>query len=156
MRLPVISSMEDMTRLVDELGFLPFFKGDVPGFSIAEAVRPDLWFSETQEGPWEWKGPVIRATGCAYGKFYRGKAMYVSREFFPDFANLRRDGYDYDARVDDGLARHRLAAKRAEGRLRSSGTEPVWRRLHFPYIPIRCVTDIRLQAGMTVRLTRRG
>lgn len=109
MLLPTISSMADMVRLVNELGFLPFFRGDVPGFSIAEAVRPDLWFSDTQEGPWEWKGPVIRETGCAYGKFYRGKAMYVSRDFFPDFANLRRDGYDYDARVDDGLARRRDA-----------------------------------------------
>lgn len=30
--------------------------------------------------------------------------MYVSAEWFPDFANYRRDGYDFDARYDDGLA----------------------------------------------------
>lgn len=30
--------------------------------------------------------------------------MYVSAKFFPDFANYRRDGYDFDARYDDGLA----------------------------------------------------
>ncbi|MCR5603676.1 MAG: hypothetical protein K6G27_08245, partial [Lachnospiraceae bacterium] len=41
---------------------------------------------------------------CAYGKFLNGKAMYVSAKFFPDFANYRRDGYDFDARYDDGLA----------------------------------------------------
>ena len=30
--------------------------------------------------------------------------MYVSAKWFPDFANFRRDGYDFDARYDDGLA----------------------------------------------------
>ena len=30
--------------------------------------------------------------------------MYISAEWFPDFANFRRDGYDFDARYDDGLA----------------------------------------------------
>ena len=28
----------------------------------------------------------------------------VSRDCFPDLANYRRDGYDFDARFDDGLA----------------------------------------------------
>ena len=54
---------------------------------------------------WEWKGPVIRNTGCAYGKFFERKAVLVSREWFWDLANYRRDGYDFDARYDDGLAR---------------------------------------------------
>lgn len=53
---------------------------------------------------WEWKGPVIRETGCAYGKFFEKKAAFVSAEVFPDLANYRRDGYDFDARYDDGLA----------------------------------------------------
>ena len=30
--------------------------------------------------------------------------MYVSAKWFPDFANYRRDGYDFDARFEDGLA----------------------------------------------------
>ena len=41
---------------------------------------------------------------CAYGKFLKNKAMYISPKWFPDFANYRRDGYDFDARFDDGLA----------------------------------------------------
>ena len=98
---------EDIIRLIGEVGFLPYFSGEIPGFSIEENTRA-LWGSEADpEGPWEWKGPIIRESGCAYGKFYRGKACYISREWFPDFANYRRDGYDYDARVDDGLARHK-------------------------------------------------
>ena len=107
MFFPEIRRKEDIVRLVGEVGFLPYFRGEIPGFSIEENCRC-LWGSAADpEGPWEWKGPVIRESGCAYGKFYRGKACYISRDWFADFANHRRDGYDYDARVEDGLARHR-------------------------------------------------
>ena len=98
-----IQTMEDLKHAVDELGFLPFFKNEIEGFSVEEHVDPELWFTD-QEGPWEWKGPVIREMGCAYGKFFEKKAAYISREWFPDFANYRRDGYDFDARFDDELA----------------------------------------------------
>jgi len=107
MFLPEIRSKEELMRLINEIGFLPYFRGEIPGFSIEENC-PCLWGSaEDPDGPWEWKGPVIRGSGCAYGKYYRGRACYISRDWFPDFANVRRDGYDYDARVEDGLARHR-------------------------------------------------
>ena len=99
----LIKSKKDMADAVETLGFLPFFKNSIEGFSIEEHVSSNAWFSG-DEGVWEWKGPVIRETGCAYGKFFEKKAVFVSREFFPDFANFRRDGYDFDARFDDGLA----------------------------------------------------
>ena len=50
------------------------------------------------------EGAVIKKTGCAYGKFFEKKAAFVSAEWFLDLANYRRDGYDFDARYDDGLA----------------------------------------------------
>ncbi len=103
MELPKITSPQDLADLIDQVGFLPFFRGKVPGFSVADATPPELWFSG-EEGPWEWKGPVIRLSGCAYGKFFHGKAGFVSRAWFPDFANYRRDGYDFDAAYDDGKA----------------------------------------------------
>ncbi|MDO4543348.1 MAG: hypothetical protein Q4C01_02240 [Clostridia bacterium] len=99
----LISSKEDLKELVDELGFLPFFKNEIAGFSIEERILPRLWFSDTEDGPWEWKGEVICETGCAYGKLFCGKAGFVSAKWYPDFANYRRDGYDFDARCEDGL-----------------------------------------------------
>lgn len=99
-----IGTKEDLIRAVNELGFLPFFRNSVEGFSIEEHVDPQIWFSDVLDGPWEWKGPVIREMGCAYGKFFERKAAYISREWFPDFANYRRDGYDFDARFDDEMA----------------------------------------------------
>lgn len=101
-----IQTKSDFINLVNEWGFLPFFMNEIPGFSIEEHVDPDIWFTDTP-GPWEWKGPVIQETGCAYGKFFRKKAAFISAEWFYDFANYRRDGYDFDARYDDGLAPHR-------------------------------------------------
>lgn len=104
--MSLISSKEDLAGLVEQMGFLPLLQNRVPGFSVEERTPPELWFADGVEGPWEWKGQVIRETGCAYGKFFGGKAGFISREWFPDFANYRRDGYDFDARYDDGLARN--------------------------------------------------
>ena len=98
-----IREKEDLIRAVNDLGFLPFFKNSIEGFSIEEHIDPKIWFSDN-DGPWEWKGPVIRELKCAYGKFFERKAVYISKEWFPDFANYRRDGYDFDARFDDELA----------------------------------------------------
>ena len=103
-RLPMIRSAEDLTALVQEVGFLPFFRNDIPGFSIAACTPPELWFSATEDGPWEWKGPVARTKTCLYGKFYRKKACFISAALAPDFLNYRRDGYDFDARFDEGKA----------------------------------------------------
>ena len=100
----IISSCDDLIALIDAWGFVPLFKNELPGFSVEELTPRELWFAEDVDGPWEWKGPAIRRSGCAYGKFFRGKAVFISREWFSDFANYRRDGYDFDARFDDGLA----------------------------------------------------
>lgn len=40
----------------------------------------------------------------AYGKFFNKKSGFISLQWFPNFSNYRRDGYDFDARWDDELA----------------------------------------------------
>ncbi len=107
MNLPEIRSAEELQALVQQLGFLPFFKHEIPGFSVEECCPKELWFAEDVDGPWEWKGPVARSGQCVYGKFFRGKAGFISMEWFPDFANYRRDGYDFDARFEDELASYK-------------------------------------------------
>ena len=104
MRLPELRSAEELVELAEEVGFLPFFAHEIGGFSIEECCPSELWFSGEEDGPWEWKGPAARSGKCVYGKFFGGKAGFVSLAWFPDFANYRRDGYDFDARYDDGLA----------------------------------------------------
>ena len=50
---------------------------------------------------------TARSGKVAYGKFFNKKAGFISLEWFPWFANFRRDGYDFDARWEDGLAGYR-------------------------------------------------
>ena len=94
---------DDVVELTEALGFLPFFANGIPGFSVEEHTPRELWFTEA-DGPWEWKGPIARTKRCLYGKFFGGKAGFISLEWFPDFANYRRDGFDFDSRYESGLA----------------------------------------------------
>ena len=102
-----LHSADDLIAAVEQYGFLPFFRNEIHGFSIEELCPPELWFADDVDGPWEWKGPAARSGKCLYGKLFNKKAGFVSREWIPDFANFRRDGYDFDARWDDGLASYK-------------------------------------------------
>lgn len=86
----MIQSQQQMENLALEWGFLPFFRNRVEGFSIEEHTPKERWFSPEHPGPWDWKGPVIGEWRCAYGKFFAGKAGFVSLEWLPDFINWRR------------------------------------------------------------------
>ena len=100
-----VRTKQDLIDALQEYGIVPYFSTSIPGFSLEEHCPPSILFNDTEENTWEWKGPVIQATGCAYGKFFEKKAAYVRKDLFLDLANYRRDGYDFDARYDDGLAR---------------------------------------------------
>ena len=105
MILPPVRSQKDLIGLVKKYGFLPFFSGPIPGFNVYEAVPDAIWETNKGLGPWMWRDEIAREGSCIYGKFLGGKTAYVSREWFAHLANYRRDGYDFDARYDDGLAR---------------------------------------------------
>ncbi|MCR4660282.1 MAG: hypothetical protein K5650_08335 [Bacteroidales bacterium] len=86
----------DVAHLVKRWGMLPFFKGEVEGFSLEEQVQTEFWFPDSGEGVWEWKNEVMELAGCAYGKFYRGKACFVALECFAELANYRRSLHTTD------------------------------------------------------------
>lgn len=100
-----VRSRQDLVDAIETFGIIPYFTTSVPGFSLEEHCSPSVLWSDGDNNTWEWKGPVIRQSHCAYGKFFEKKAAYVSSDWFLDLANYRRDGYDFDARYDDGLAR---------------------------------------------------
>lgn len=101
-----INSAGDMAAIVEKYGFLPFFQSGIPGFSVEEMASPSVWFPPKGEGVWEWKDPVMRMTGCAYGKFFRSHPGFISSELFPVLAAYRRDGYDMEGMINDGLMSH--------------------------------------------------
>lgn len=92
-------SAEDIERKVGEIGFLPLFACGVRGLSIEEHTPAELWFNDNVDGPWEWKGPIVRDGEIAYAKYFRNKAVFVSLEWLPRLINMRRGmskplGYD--------------------------------------------------------------
>ena len=101
-----VRTKQDLIDAVRTFGIVPLFRNSIPGFSVEEHVVPSVWYTAgSDEWPvWDWKGPVIREADCAYGKFFEKKAAFVSLEWFRELTNYRRDGYDFDARYDDGLA----------------------------------------------------
>lgn len=125
----VVRSADELEELVHEWGFLPFFRSRVPGFSVEEHTPRELWFSDEEDGPWEWKGLIAARRGCIYGKLFEKKAGFVSREWLPDLLNYRRDGYDLDARYDEGLAPHKDLLLWEALRERGALLTPEWKRL---------------------------
>lgn len=100
----MVESQEQLESLIEEWGFMPFFKNGIEGFSIEEQVAPDLLFGEHgEQGAWQWKGPIISHWQCAYGKFFCGKAGFVSLRWLPDFINWRRSLYPIDRMGADAI-----------------------------------------------------
>lgn len=100
-----IHTVEELMEYIDEIGFLPLFKNAIPGFSVEERTVPDNWWTgDVARDPWEWRAVVARSGRFAYGKFFDKKAGFISKKWFPYFANARRDGYDFDALWDDAKA----------------------------------------------------
>ena len=103
MIMQTIHTKEDLLAMIHDVGILPFFTNSVPGWSVEEHIVPAVWFTD-REGPWEWKGPLAFEKQCIYGKLIRHKAAFIAPEWFPDLANWRRNGYDWEGWTEDGLA----------------------------------------------------
>lgn len=100
-----VHSAGELLEVIEKVGFLPLFSNEVDGFSVENmTVAGNWWCGDAKKDPWEWRAVLARTGKVAYGKFFRGKAGFVSKKWFPEFANYRRDGYDFDARYEDGKA----------------------------------------------------
>ena len=90
-----IYSAAQLMEYVRQLGFLPLLPSGIRGFSADEVVAPDCGYVVFPDGGWDWplwkwKGQMVTEGGLVYGKFFAGKAGFISREWWPDFYNYRR------------------------------------------------------------------
>ena len=98
-----LKTPEEAVELIRKTGFLPLFSVGIPGFSLEERVPAHDWWTDNPErDPWIWRMLIARDPEIAYGKFFDRKAGFISREWFPVFANYRRDGYDAEGFYEDG------------------------------------------------------
>ena len=104
----LLRKADDLLELLRHIGFLPLFAGGIAGFSVEERTIASSWWSgDIQSDPWEWRIALAGHPEVAYGKFFDKKAGFIHRDFFPMFANYRRNGYDFDSLFDEGLVPHR-------------------------------------------------
>ena len=100
MKINEIYNCSGLVEYINEIGFLPLLHMGLDGWSAEEAVDEECRYVTLPDGGWEWplwewKGDIIRESGCAYGKFFDRKAAFISREWWPDFCNWRRNVYPH-------------------------------------------------------------
>ena len=95
MHFEEIHNIGQLMELIDRVGFLPLLNSGISGFSAEDMVDEECRYVTFSDGGWEWplwewKGSVITDGGYIYGKFFAGKAGFISRKWWPDFCNYRR------------------------------------------------------------------
>lgn len=90
-----IHSCPELIECIQQVGFLPLLESGVRGYSAEALMAEECRYTVFPDGGWEWplwqwKGPIIQEGGCVYGKFFAGKAGFISRKWWPDFFNWRR------------------------------------------------------------------
>ena len=95
MMFPEVHNSAQLTELISSIGFLPLLDSGIRGFSAEEIVADDCRYVVFSDGGWDWplwkwKGSIITEGHHVYGKFFAGKAGFVSREWWPDLCNYRR------------------------------------------------------------------
>lgn len=95
-----LHSCAELIEYINHIGFLPLLSLGIRGWSAEEVVDDDCRYVTLPDGGWEWplwdwKGDIIRDSGCAYGKFFFKKAGFISKEWWPDFCNYRRSTHPY-------------------------------------------------------------
>jgi hypothetical protein len=93
-----VHNCPELMEAIGEMGFLPLLGGDIEGFSADELVAPECRYVALPDGGWDWplwdwKGPMVTEGHYAYGKFFGGKAGFVTMEWWPDLCNYRRARY---------------------------------------------------------------
>ena len=90
-RTPVVRDQEGMLSLIQEFQLVPFFVNIIPGYSVEEHTPQELWFTDENLGPWDWKIECIQSGDVAYGKFlYGGKAAFATVDVYREIINWRR------------------------------------------------------------------
>ena len=98
MRNVEVHSCPELMGLIQEVGFLPLLDSGIAGYSAEAIVDDECRYVVYSDGGWDWplwtwKGPIVQEGGCVYGKFFAGKAGFVSREWWPDLCNWRRSKF---------------------------------------------------------------
>ena len=108
--LGFIHSCPELMECIRQVGFLPLLESGIQGYAAESLMAEECRFTQFEDGTWEWplwqwKGSVVREGDCVYGKFFAGKAGFISREWWPDLYNWRRSNNPVpkEGSIEDGI-----------------------------------------------------
>lgn len=95
-----IYNCPELIDYIEKTGVLPLLDMGIDNWSAEAVTDETCHYIVLSDGGWEWplwewKGSILRESGCAYGKFIKRKATFISKELWPDFCNYRRSLFPY-------------------------------------------------------------
>ena len=98
----MIHNCPELMEYIQRVGFLPLLDSGITGYSAEDVVDEENRYVVYSDGGWDWPlwkwtGPIVQEGICVYGKFFAGKAGFISREWWPDFYNYRRSKHPVPA-----------------------------------------------------------
>ena len=98
------------SEAIKAYGFITFFENPIPGYSIEELTPPNMWFTDENLGPWDWKVDVVQSGEIVYGKFLcGGKSAFAAPDWYAHIRNwkLSPRKIQADRRRTEGIEAHR-------------------------------------------------
>ena len=79
-----IRSWRELINWINEVGFLPLFANEVPGFSAEEHVSPLFWWTgDPEQDPWVWREIIPSPV-----KWYTASSSITRPDSFPGSGSL--------------------------------------------------------------------
>ena len=104
-----IRSFDEMMQVVQDEGFLPISRNEIPGFSLEERTMKEGWKTGKKEiDPSLWVERAIRGGDVAFGHFFVQGVGFVSEELFPYLVAYQRGNKDF---ADRSFDRDSIAGK---------------------------------------------
>ena len=90
-----IHNSAELIELIGRIGFLPLLDSGIRGFCAEDVVDENCRYVVFDDGGWDWplwkwKGEIITEGGHVYGKFFAGKAGFISRDVTRATATTRQ------------------------------------------------------------------
>jgi hypothetical protein len=80
---PIANTYEEACRVIEHLGTVPLSSFIPSHPSLASITEDAAWHTGTDSDPWLWRDRFAGEGVAAYGRFFAGKPLLISREMFP-------------------------------------------------------------------------
>lgn len=98
-----LETYEQAAALLAKIGLLPLAQL-APGHpSLVGLTASEQWHTDLDTDPWKWRVRFPATGAAAYGKFIKGKALLIDRDWFPLVLRAAADERSVDQRYKDGM-----------------------------------------------------